>query len=187
MALFSDSHSVAPSAGACQEVRLPELEPGLVYTKSSQKYGCIIIEVVSFNVASLQWKPLRAWSASIWSAWWNSDRVWREHFCGECFLSLFLTEKKVDSWWNQICAKQANMNHEAAIEISAVVQRINTESKYYPASQDQARFCEFSSAAECSCSIPAWPQTHKQSNRSRQTHKCVSAHKHTCINKHKAT
>lgn len=64
MALFSDSHSVAPSAGACQEVRLPELEPGLVYTNSSEKYGCIIIEVVSFNVASLLWKPLHAWLAT---------------------------------------------------------------------------------------------------------------------------
>lgn len=65
MALFSDSHSVAPSARACQEVRLPELEPELVYTNSSEKYGCIIIEVVSFNVASLLWKPLNAWSATM--------------------------------------------------------------------------------------------------------------------------
>lgn len=64
MALFSDSHSVAPSAGACQEVRLPELEPGPVYTNSSEKYGCIIIEVVSFNVASSLWKPLHAWSVT---------------------------------------------------------------------------------------------------------------------------
>lgn len=46
MALFSDSHSVAPSTRACQEVRLPELELELVYTNSSEKYGCIIIEAV---------------------------------------------------------------------------------------------------------------------------------------------
>lgn len=79
MALFSDSHSVAPSAGACQEVRLPELEPGPVYTNSSEKYGCIIIEVVSFNVASLLWKPLHAWSATMRGGLRNSDRGWREH------------------------------------------------------------------------------------------------------------
>lgn len=46
MALFSDSHSVAPSAEPCQDVRLPELEPGPVYTNSSEKYGRIIIEAV---------------------------------------------------------------------------------------------------------------------------------------------
>ncbi len=79
MALFSDSHSVAPSARACQEVRLPELEPGPVYTNSSEKYGCIIIEAVSFNVASLLWKPLHAWSATMRSGRWNSDWRWREH------------------------------------------------------------------------------------------------------------
>lgn len=46
MALFSDSHSAAPSAWACQEVCLPKLEPGPVYTNSSEKYGRIIILVV---------------------------------------------------------------------------------------------------------------------------------------------
>lgn len=72
MALFSNSHSVAPSAGACQEVRLPKLEPGPVYTNSSEKYGCIIIEVVSFNVASLLWKPLHALSVTMRGGCWNS-------------------------------------------------------------------------------------------------------------------
>lgn len=81
---------------------------------------------------------------------------------------------------NQHRAKQTNMNHKAVIEIAVVVRRINTESKYCSAGQDQTRFCEFSSAAKCPCSIPARPQAHKHSNRSRQTHKrrvrlCVHA------------
>lgn len=57
MALFSDSHSAAPSARACQEVCLPKLEPGPVYTNSWEKYGRIIILVVSFNVTSLWRQP----------------------------------------------------------------------------------------------------------------------------------
>lgn len=90
MALFSDSHSVAPSARACQEVRLPELEPGPVYTNSSEKYGCIIIEAVSFNVASSLWKPLHAWSATMSGGWWNSDQRWRERFFAESIFFLWV-------------------------------------------------------------------------------------------------
>lgn len=55
--------------------------------------------------------------------------------------------------------------------MAVVVQRINTDSKYCSAGRGQARFCEFSSVARCPCSIPARPQTHKHSNRSRQTHR----------------
>lgn len=143
MALFSDSHSVAPSARACQEVRLPELEPGLVYTNSSEKYGCIIIEVVSFNVASSLWKPLHAWSATMRGGWWNSDRVWREHFCGKRFGGARKRERKKRSFLmelNQRRAEQTNMNHKAVIEIAVVVQRINTESKYCSAGPGPSPF-----------------------------------------------
>lgn len=68
---------------------------------------------------------------------------------------------------NQRRAKQTNMNHAAVIGIAVVVQRLNTESKYCSAGQDQARFCEFSLVAKCPCSIPAQPQTHKHSKYTR--------------------
>lgn len=186
MALFSGSHSVAPWARACQDVRLPEPEPRLVYTNSSEKYGCIIIEVVSFNVASSPWKPPHAWSATMRGGWWNSDRVWREHFCGKRFGGAKERKKGGKKGGfsmepNQFRAKQANMNHKAVIGIAVVVQRINTQSKYYSAGQDQARFCEFSSVAKCPCSIPTWPQAHKHGNRSRQTHRrrvCAQTRRH---------
>lgn len=57
-----------PQPGSAKKSASPELEPGPVYTNSSEKYGCIIIEAVSFNVASSLWKPLHAWSATM--------RVW---------------------------------------------------------------------------------------------------------------
>lgn len=55
--------------------------------------------------------------------------------------------KERSSWWNGISAEQSkqNMNHVAVMEFAAVVQRINTESKYCSAGQGRARFCEFSS------------------------------------------
>lgn len=60
---------------------------------------------------------------------------------------------------NQHRAKQTNMNHKAVIEIAVVVRRINTESKYCSAGQDQTRFCEFSSAAVFHSSTTAGTQT----------------------------
>lgn len=99
-----------------------------------------------------------------WGGGWGQDRK-----------RSFLMES------NERRAKQTNMNHKAVIEIAVVVQHINTESKYCFAGQDQARFCEFSLVAKCPCSIPAWPQAHKHSNRSRQTHRrlvCAQTHRH---------
>lgn len=49
-----------PQPEPAKEVCLPKLEPGPVYTNSSEKYGRIIILVVSFNVTSLWWQPLHA-------------------------------------------------------------------------------------------------------------------------------
>lgn len=180
MALFSDNHSVAPSAEACQEVRLLELEPGPVYTNSSEKYGCGIIELVSFDVASLLWKPLHALSATTRGGWWSSDWGQCEHFCGKRFGGAKRPKgASLDRISIETEAKQTNMNRKAVIETAVVVQGINTESKYFSGGQDQARFCEFSSVAECPCSSPARPQAHKHSNRSRPTHTEAWMHTNT--------
>lgn len=161
MALFSDSHSVAPSAGACQEVCLPKLEPGPVYTNSSEKYGRIIIVVVRFNVTSLWWKPLHALSATVRVGWWSSHQgvVWIFVFTES---SLFCNTKELLDWkLDQYKGKQTNMNHEAVIEFAVVVPRINTDSKYCTAGRAQTRSSELKSVAERPCSIPGWPRVQK--------------------------
>lgn len=184
MALYSDSHSVAPSARACQEVCLPKLEPGPVYTNSSEKYGRIIILVVSFNVTSLWWQPLHALSATLRVGCWSSDQgvVW-----------IFLQRPFYFATWRspltkkleQYGAKQINMTHKAVIEFAVVVPRINTDSKYCTAGRAQTRFSELNSVAEWPCSIPVWPQAQKNTvtaagKYAREVCKC----KHIGLNKH---
>lgn len=166
MALFSDSHSVAPSAGACQEVCLPKLEPGPVYTNSSEKYGRIIIVVVRFNVTSLWWKPLHALSATTRVGWWSSHQgvVWIFVFT-ESFL--FCNTKELLDWkLDQYKGKQINTNHEAVIEFAVVVPHINTDSKYCSAGRAQNRSSEVKSVAERPCSIPGWPRVQKTATKS---------------------
>lgn len=190
MALFSDSHSVAPSARACQEVCLPKLEPRPVYTNSLEKYGRIIILVVTFNVTSLWWQPLHALSATQTVAWWSSDQdvVWM-------FLQrpiLFCNMKELlDEKLEQRGARQTNTKHKAVIEFAVVVPRINTDSKYCTAGRAQTLFSELNSVAERPCSIPLWPQAHTHKKNTvtaagryaREVCKC----KHIGLNKHQTT
>lgn len=166
MALFSDSHSVAPWARACQEVRLPKLEPGPVYTNSSEKYGRIIIVVVSFNVTSLWWKPLHALSVGLMKLWSGRGvNIFTETF-------LFCDMKELLDWkLERYGAKQININHKGVIEFAVVVPRINTDSKYCTAGRAQNRFSELSSVAERPCSIPVWPQVQKNRVASAGKHK----------------
>lgn len=150
-----------PQPVPAKEVCLPKLEPGPVYSNSSEKYGRIIILVVSFNVTSLWWQPLHAVSATLRVAWWSSDQgvVWMflQRPVLFCDIKELLDGKKLE----QYGARQINTKHKAVMEFAVVVPRINADSKYCTAGRAQTLFSELSSVAERPCSIPVWPQAQK--------------------------
>lgn len=55
----------------------PRPEPLRVYTNSSEKYGCVIMEVVSLMSHLLLWKHCML-GQLLRGGWWNSERPWHE-------------------------------------------------------------------------------------------------------------